>query len=42
VAPLRRLAERLDRPWVPPAVWAATFTAHLLAGRLGLPTVKLP
>ena len=31
----------LDRPWVPAAVWAVTFTAHLFAGRLGLPTVKL-
>jgi hypothetical protein len=42
VPKLRRLADRLDRPWLPPAVWAATFIAHLLAGRLGLPTVKLP
>ena len=40
-ASLRRLAGRLDRPWLPAAVWAATFAAHLLAGRLGLPTVKL-
>ncbi|HXK11443.1 MAG TPA: glycosyltransferase family 39 protein [Vicinamibacteria bacterium] len=40
-APLGRLAERLDRPWVPAAVWAAAFGAHLLAGRLGLPTVKV-
>jgi hypothetical protein len=39
--PLRRLAERLDRPWVPAAAWAATFAAHLFAGRLGLPTVKI-
>ena len=38
---LRRLAAILDRPWVPAAVWAVTFTAHLFAGRLGLPTVKL-
>jgi 4-amino-4-deoxy-L-arabinose transferase-like glycosyltransferase len=38
---LRRLAARLDRPWLPAAVWAATFAAHLFAGRLGLPTVKL-
>jgi hypothetical protein len=38
---LRRLAGTLDRPWVPAAVWAVTFTAHLFAGRLGLPTVKL-
>jgi hypothetical protein len=40
-APLRRLAERLDRPWAPAAVWGATFLAHLFAGRLGLPTIKL-
>ena len=40
-APLRQLAARLDRPWVPAAVWGATFLAHLLAGRLGLPTIKL-
>ena len=38
---IRRLAEALDRPWVPSAVWAVLFGAHLLAGRLGLPTVKL-
>jgi hypothetical protein len=35
------LAARLDRPWVPAAVWAATFVAHLFAGRLGLPTIKV-
>jgi 4-amino-4-deoxy-L-arabinose transferase-like glycosyltransferase len=40
-ASLRSLAGRLDRPWVPAAVWAATFAVHLLAGRLGLPTVKV-
>jgi len=38
---LRRLAERLDRPWVPAAVWAVAFSAHLFAGRLGLPTIKV-
>jgi 4-amino-4-deoxy-L-arabinose transferase-like glycosyltransferase len=38
---LRRVAGALDRPWVPAAVWAAAFGAHLFAGRLGLPTVKL-
>ncbi len=38
---LRRLAERLDRPWLPAAAWAVLFAAHLFAGRLGLPTVKL-
>ena len=41
VPSLRRVAERLDRPWVPAAAWAALFAAHLFAGRLGLPTVKL-
>jgi 4-amino-4-deoxy-L-arabinose transferase-like glycosyltransferase len=41
VPALRQLAARLDRPWLPAAVWAATFAAHLFAGRLGLPTVKL-
>jgi len=40
-AGLRRLAERLDRPWVPAVVWAVVFGAHLFAGRLGLPTVKV-
>jgi hypothetical protein len=40
-APLRQLAAGIDRPWVPAAVWGATFAAHLLAGRLGLPTIKL-
>ncbi len=38
---LRRLADKLDRAWVPAAVWASAFAAHLLAGRLGLPTVKV-
>ena len=38
---LRSLAGTLDRPWVPAAVWAVTFAAHLFAGRLGLPTVKI-
>ncbi len=38
---LRRWATRLDRPWVPAAVWAVAFSAHLFAGRLGLPTVKV-
>jgi 4-amino-4-deoxy-L-arabinose transferase-like glycosyltransferase len=38
---LRRLVARLDRPWLPAAVWAGTFAAHLFAGRLGLPTIKL-
>jgi len=38
---LRGLAGTLDQPWVPAAVWAATFAAHLFAGRLGLPTVKI-
>jgi hypothetical protein len=38
---LRRVAATLNRPWVPAAVWAVTFVAHLLAGRLGLPTIKV-
>jgi 4-amino-4-deoxy-L-arabinose transferase-like glycosyltransferase len=38
---LRGLAVMLDRPWVPGAVWAVTFAAHLFAGRLGLPTIKI-
>jgi 4-amino-4-deoxy-L-arabinose transferase-like glycosyltransferase len=37
----RRLAQGLDRPWVPAAVWAVTFLLHLFAGRLGVPTVKV-
>jgi hypothetical protein len=36
-----RLAERLDRPWVPAAVWSVTFVLHMFAGRLGVPTIKL-
>jgi hypothetical protein len=38
-----RAVERADRlhPYLPVAVWAATFTLHLLAGRLGLPTIKV-
>jgi hypothetical protein len=36
-----RFARRLDRPWVPVAVWSVTFLVHLFAGRLGLPTIKL-
>jgi hypothetical protein len=38
---LARLAGGLDRPWAPAAVWAVAFAAHVLAGRLGLPTVKV-
>jgi 4-amino-4-deoxy-L-arabinose transferase-like glycosyltransferase len=38
---LARIAGALDRPWVPAAVWAVAFAAHVLAGRLGLPTVKV-
>jgi 4-amino-4-deoxy-L-arabinose transferase-like glycosyltransferase len=38
---LSRVAGALDRPWVPAAVWAVAFAAHVLAGRLGLPTVKV-
>ena len=38
---LARVAGALDRPWVPATVWAVAFAAHVLAGRLGLPTVKV-
>jgi hypothetical protein len=37
----RRVAERLDRPWVPAAVWCLALLVHVAIGRLGLPTVKL-
>ena len=37
----RVVAARLDRPWVPAVVFALTFAAHVVAGRLGLPTVKI-
>jgi 4-amino-4-deoxy-L-arabinose transferase-like glycosyltransferase len=40
-ARLRRAAEHLDRPWIPAVVWILAFGAHLFAGRLGLPTVKV-
>ncbi len=40
-AALSRIAGALDRPWVPAAVWVVAFAAHILAGRLGLPTVKV-
>jgi hypothetical protein len=38
---LGRLAARLDRPWLPAAVWGVAFLAHLVAGRLGLATIKV-
>jgi 4-amino-4-deoxy-L-arabinose transferase-like glycosyltransferase len=38
---LARVAAALDRPWVPAAAWTVLFTAHVFAGRLGLPTVKV-
>jgi 4-amino-4-deoxy-L-arabinose transferase-like glycosyltransferase len=38
---LARVAGALDRPWVPAAAWAVLFASHVLAGRLGLPTVKV-
>jgi len=38
---LRRFASRLDRPWVPAAVFWLAFIAHLLAGPLGVPTIKI-
>ena len=37
----RVFAARLDRPWVPAAVFWLAFAAHLLAGPLGVPTVKI-
>ncbi len=40
-ARFRRLAERLERPWLPAAVWALAFLLHVAGGRLGMPTVKL-
>jgi hypothetical protein len=36
-----RLAAPLDRPWVPAALFLLTFAAHVLAGALGVPTVKI-
>jgi hypothetical protein len=47
VAALRRwprllgFAASVDRPWVPAAVWSLTFLLHAVAGRLGVPTLKL-
>jgi len=38
---LSRLASRLDRPWVPAALFLLTFAAHVLAGALGVPTIKV-
>ena len=35
------IAARLDRPWTPAALFGLTFVAHLVAGPLGLPTVKV-
>jgi 4-amino-4-deoxy-L-arabinose transferase-like glycosyltransferase len=37
----RRVAEKLDKPWIPAAVFGLTFALHVLAGRLGVPTVKI-
>jgi hypothetical protein len=37
----RRFAARLDRPWVPAAVWFLFFILHAFAGRVGVPTVKI-
>jgi hypothetical protein len=34
---LRGPAGRLDRPWVPAAVWCLAFLAHVVGGRLGCP-----
>jgi uncharacterized membrane protein len=33
--------EILRRPWIPAALWLALFAIHILARRLGLPTVKV-
>ena len=38
---LRALAARLDRAWVPAAVWTLTVALHLLGGRMGLPIIKV-
>jgi 4-amino-4-deoxy-L-arabinose transferase-like glycosyltransferase len=40
---LRALMARVERgwPWAPAALWLALFGVHLLAGRLGVPTVKV-
>jgi 4-amino-4-deoxy-L-arabinose transferase-like glycosyltransferase len=40
---LRSLAETLDRAhaWKQAALWLALFALHILAGRLGVPTVKV-
>jgi hypothetical protein len=37
----RGLAEKLDRPWVPAAMWCLALLAHIAGGRLGLPTLKV-
>jgi hypothetical protein len=39
---LARLAERLDRPWLPAGVFALTLALHLVAGRVGVPRVDVP
>jgi 4-amino-4-deoxy-L-arabinose transferase-like glycosyltransferase len=40
---LRAFVERLQRggAWVPAVLWLALVAAHILAGRLGLPTIKV-
>jgi hypothetical protein len=38
---LARFTARLDRPWVPAALWCAALLAHPLAGLAGIPTVKI-
>ncbi len=40
---LLSFAERVHRgrPWLPAALWLALVVVHLLAGRLGVPTVKV-
>jgi hypothetical protein len=37
----RRVAAALDRPWVPAAIWCLALLLHPVAGRLGVPTIKL-
>ena len=37
----RRLAAALDRPWVPAVMWCLALLLHPVAGRLGVPTIKL-
>ena len=40
---LQSFTERVQRgrPWLPAALWLALVVVHILAGRLGVPTVKV-